>query len=169
VNLALGRPLGTKVDAKTEVLALNATFETSGTTPLSQLVIYDTTQNGQAGITKVLAQYGTLIFQNNATGNSINTGFGFSTGTLATSGSAQNGLFDSNFQGAGSGSGRHLRYSGFEIVENSASPVGTAFLQGQLKFIYTDTKGTHNFDGIFVKGSGRVSGTPIGGYDTPYP
>lgn len=168
VNLALGRPLGTKVNTKTEVLALDATFETSGTTPRSHLVIYDTTQNGQAGIKNVLSESGPLFFQNLGV-RSSNSGFGFSDGTLVTSGSAQNGLFDSNFQGAGTGSGKHLRYdpNTFQIIEKDISSVGSAFLQGELKFIYTDTKGTHNFDGIYIKGSSRVSGTPIGGYDTP--
>src|SRR4051794_19044199 len=39
INLALGRPLGTKIDAKHEVLAGDITFEdANGGTPLSKLV-----------------------------------------------------------------------------------------------------------------------------------
>lgn len=159
VNLTLGRPLGTKLDTKKEVLAQNATFETHGQRSESQLVIFDTTKNGSAGISKVLAEYGTLDWQN-AYGDFTNSGFGLATGTLLAGGTAQNGLSDSSFQGAGAASGKHL----FSVGDKNASPVATAIIQGRLKFVYTDAKGAHNFDGIYVKGTGRVSGKPIGGY-----
>lgn len=159
VNLSLGRPLTTKLNAKTEVLALNATFETHGQAPESQLVVYDTTKNGAAGISLVLAEYGTLDWQN-AYFNATNSGFGVSTGSFAAGGDALNGVSASDFQGAGVASGKHL----YLVTDPKASPLGTAALQGHLKFVYTDTKGTHNFDGIYLKGTGRVAGRPIGGF-----
>src|SRR5919197_65749 len=55
INLAQGRPLGTKFDPKREVLAANATFEDEGgPTPRSQLVIYDPSVGGAEGIKLVV-------------------------------------------------------------------------------------------------------------------
>jgi hypothetical protein len=159
VNLTLGRPLSTKLNAETEVLALNATFETHGQPPQSEVVIYDSTKNGAAGITQVLAAYGTLDWQN-AYLNSTNSGFGVATGTIKAAGTAQNGLSDSDFQGAGAAAGKHL----YIVHDANASPTATGVIQGHLKFVYTDATGTHNFDGIYLKGTGHVSGKPIGGY-----
>ena len=162
VNLALGRPLATKVDPKTEILAAVAYFESHSNAPLSKLVVYDPTKNGQAGIRAVVATLQTLTWQN-AYENTINTGFGFAVGTInaTTLGSpAQNGFLTSAFSGGGSASGKHL----FSVGDANASPKATVSIEGQAKFVYTDATGTHNFDGIFVGGKGTVSGKPIGGW-----
>ena len=162
VNLALGRPLSTKVDAKKEVLAAAASFESHSNAPLSQLVVYDTTQNGQAGVVAVVATLQTLNWQN-AYENTINTGYGYATGTInaTTLGNPMlNGFHTSTFVGGGAGSGKHL----FSVGDANASPKATINVSGQAKFVYTDAQGTHNFDGLFVNGAGSLSGKPIGGW-----
>lgn len=162
VNLALGRPMGTKVDAKKEILAAAVSFESHSNAPLSQLVVYDTTQNGQAGVVAVVATLQTLNWQN-AYEKTINSGFGFATGTIhaTTLGSpAQNGFLASPFEGGGTGSGKHL----FSVQDKNASPKAAITVSGQAKFVYTDSKGTHAFDGLFVNGTGSLSGKPIGGW-----
>ena len=162
VNLALGRPMGTKLNTKTEVLAAAVSFESHSNAPLSQLVVYDTTKNGQAGVVAVVATLQTLNWQN-AYENTLNAGFGFATGTInaTTLGTpAQNGFQASTFQGGGSGSGKHL----FSVGDANAAPKATVTVSGQAKFIYTDSKGTHTFDGLFVNGTGGLSGKPIGGW-----
>lgn len=162
VNLALGRPMNTKLNAKTEVLAAAVSFESHSNAPLSQLVVYDPTQNGQAGVRAVVATLQTLNWQN-AYENTINTGFGLATGTInaTTLGTpAQNGFLTSTFQGGGSGSGKHL----FSVGDANASPKGTASIQANVKFVYTDSGGTHNFDGLVAAGTASLAGKPIGGW-----
>ena len=162
VNLALGRPLTTRVNPKTEVLAAEVTYESHSNAPNSQLIVYDETQNGQAGVVAVVATLQTLDWQN-AYERTLNAGFGIGTGTInaTTNGTpAQNGFIASAFQGAASCSGRHL----FSVGESHATPLARGSVEGHLKFVYTDSKGTHNFDGYIVNGVGTVSGHPIGGW-----
>jgi hypothetical protein len=166
VNLALGRKLGTKVDSKREVLALDVALGTgtSGQFPVSQLVIYDTTNPNKddTAITKVLATNSTLDWRTTF-GTKVNSGFGLVTGTLSTSGSAQNGLTQSALMAAGTGSYSHSATSN----DTNVTAVGAVFIEGELNFVYTDTKGTHNFNGIVVHGTGTLSGKPLGSYKTP--
>jgi hypothetical protein len=162
INLALGRPLGTKVDTNKEVLALEAFFETHGATPLSQLIIYDTTQNGIAGIVVVVATLDKLDWQN-AYEKTVNAGFGVASGTIkaTTLGTpASNGFLDSPFWASGSGSGKHL----FSVGDANASPKGGAVIGAHLKFVYTDGTGAHNFDGLVTAGTAKISGKPIAGW-----
>lgn len=162
INLALGRPLSTKVNPKTEVLAAAVSFESPSNAPLSQLIVYDPTQNGQAGVVTVVATLQTLEWQN-AYGSKVNSGFGVASGTFeaTTLGfPSQNGFLASTFTGSGSATGKHL----YIVGDEKASPVATAFIKSHLKFVYTDTQGTHNFDGFVVNGTARLSGKPIGGW-----
>lgn len=162
INLALGRPLSTKVNPKTEVLAAAVSYESASNAPLSQLIVYDPTQNGQAGVRTVVATLQSLEWQN-AYGPSLNTGFGVASGTiLATTlgNPAENGFLASAFSGGGTGAGKHL----YIVGDEKASPVASVFIQSHLKFVYTDTQGTHSFDGFVVNGTARLSGKPIGGW-----
>jgi len=162
VNLALGRPINTKLNSKTEVLAAAATFESHSNAPQSQLIVYDPTQNGEAGVRVVVATLQTLDWQN-AYENTINTGFGIATGTInaTTLGNpAQNGFLISTFTGGGSGSGKHL----FSVGDAKAAPKANITVHSHIKFVYTDSKGTHNFDGIIANGLGSLAGKPIGGW-----
>lgn len=162
INLALGRPLSTKVNTKTEVLAAAVSYESPSNAPLSQLIIYDPTQNGQAGVRAIVATLQTLEWQN-AYGPSLNSGFGVARGTiLATTvgNPSENGFLASTFSGGGSGTGKHL----YIVGDEKASPVASVFIQSHLKFVYTDTQGTHSFDGFVVNGTARLSGKPIGGW-----
>jgi len=162
VNLVFGRPLTTKVNAKTEVLAAEVWFESTNSAPRSQLIIYDTTQNGQAGVRAVVATLQTLEWQN-AYENIVNSGFGMATGVInaTTNGTpALNGFLASPFDGAGSGLGKHL----FNVGDAHASPVASVSIHAHLNFVYTDTKGTHHFNGFVFAGTGSLSGPPIGGW-----
>jgi hypothetical protein len=55
INLALGRPLGTKIDKKTEVLGAALTSEGPSNTPLARLIVFDPTQGGSAGVKALVA------------------------------------------------------------------------------------------------------------------
>jgi hypothetical protein len=163
VNLVFGRPLTTKVNAKTEVLAAAVSFQATNSAPLSQqLIIYDTTQNGQAGVRVVVATLQTLQWQN-AYENVVNSGLGIATGVInaTTNGTpALDGFLASPFEAAGSALGEHL----FNVGDAHASPVASISIHAQLNFVYTNTKGTHKFNGFVVAGTGSLSGHPIGGW-----
>jgi len=162
INLALGRALDSKINAKTEVLAAEAWFESTNSPPQSQLIIYDPTKNGQAGVVAVVGTLQTLAWQN-AYEQSVNSGFGWATGTIVatTNGTpAQNGFLASPLHLAGSGIGKHL----FSVGDAHASPVASVSIHAQLNFVYTDAKGKHNFSGFVVAGTGTLSGNPIGGW-----
>jgi hypothetical protein len=162
VNLALGRPLTTKVNPKTEVLAAEVFYESHSNSPQSQLIIYDTTQNGEAGVKAVVGTLKTLEWQN-AYQNLVNSGFGIATGVFnaTTNGNpATNGFLASTFQLAGLALGKHL----YIVSDAHAAPTASISIQAHLNFVYTDAKGTHHFDGFVVAGHATVSGHPIGGW-----
>jgi hypothetical protein len=162
VNLVFGRPLTTKINAKTEVLAAEVWFESTNSAPQSELIIYDTTQNGQAGVRMVVATLQTLQWQN-AYEKAVNTGFGVATGMFnaTTSGNPTlDGFLASPFEGSGSGLGAHL----FNVGDAHAAPAATVSIHAQMNFVYTDAKGTHHFNGFVVAGTGSLSGHPIGGW-----
>ncbi len=124
VNLALGRPLDTKVDKETEVLAAAVTFETEGQPPVSQLIVYDSTKTGQDGIVAVVGTMDMLEWQT-AFLNKGRSGFGLARGKInaTTHGTpAQNGFLESSVQGAGKCAGKFL----FALKDDSdASPKGS--------------------------------------------
>lgn len=162
INLTLGRPLGTRVNKTTEILAAEVTFETHGDPPQSRLIIYDKSQNGAAGVVAVVGTLDFLEWQN-AYLRTNNSGFGIGNGTiLATSvgNPSENGFMESTLQGGGNCFGRHL----YIVSDERAMPRGAVGLQGHLVFVYTDKKGTHNFDGFVVGGRGRIMGRPLGGW-----
>lgn len=163
VNLALGRPLDTKLNKETEVLAAVVTFETEGEPPVSQLVVYDTTKSGEDGIVAVVGTMDMLEWQI-AYLSKDKSGFGLSRGKInaTTHGTpAQNGFKESIVQGAGKCSGKYL----VPLEEADAAPKGVVMIQGHVKYVYTDGQGTHTVDGFVTNGLGKISGKPIGGWD----
>jgi len=170
VNLALGRPLDTKVDKNTEVLGAAVTFEDRPTetvpnpAPKSQLVVYDPTKNGAEGILTVVGEMDFVRFDT-AFLNKGRSGFGAAQGTiLATTlgDPSKNGFKESFVQGAGKCSGKFL----FALESDAdASPKGVVMIQGQVNYVYTDGSGTHTVNGFVTNGLGKVSGKPIGGWE----
>ena len=159
INLALGRPMKTKVDKKTEVLAGAGTYASDASE--SMLLVFDPSQNGVAAITTVVGTIDTLDFSK-AFLKSKSQGAGFGSGTLAATtlgDPANNGFLESTFFGGGIGSGSHDPFGGDSKVKGK----GTA--SGRLKLNFTDKNGAmQSFDGFVVKSSGKVSGKPIGGF-----
>lgn len=161
VNLALGRPFGTKVDTKTEILALAATFEDPSNAPLAKLIVFDPTQNGLAQVKAVIATLSSLDY---------------SVAFLATSGKGQ-GIASGNWVATAlgdplkskleatpfhvAGEARGPRVQGNQLEKQS--PTGISALTGRMKFKFTDRKGvTSDFDGFVVKGSIKCAGKRIG-------
>ncbi|HEY2387761.1 MAG TPA: hypothetical protein VGK30_12430 [Candidatus Binatia bacterium] len=158
INLALGRPLDTKIDPKTEILAGAGTF--SADAAQSKLIVFDPTQNGVAQIKATIGTVSTLDFTH-AYLASKSQGAGFGTAVVAatTAGDPNsNGFLQSTFFCNGAGSGTHDGVGGNAKVSGKGS--GT----GRLMFKFTDQSGTHTFDGIVAKSEGKVSGKPIGGF-----
>lgn len=159
INLALGRPLDTKVDGKTEILAVAGTYANDAAQ--SKLIVFDPSQNGVAQVKTVVGTLTSLDFIS-AYQASKSTGSGIGTGVLAetTLGDpTKNGFLASTFSGSGAGSGTHDPFGG----NSKTSAKGSA--SGRLKFRFTDASGvTQLFDGIVVKAEGKGSGKPIGAF-----
>jgi hypothetical protein len=158
INLALGRPLTTKIDKKTEILAGAGTYADHALE--SKLIVFDPSQNGLAQIKAVV---GTIASADFTTGyfasKSAGVGFGTANFAATTLGNpAQNGFLPWSGQGSGGGSGSHDPFGG----NSKVSGKGTA--SGRIRFVYTDASGTHTFDGIIAKGQAKASGKPIGAF-----
>ncbi len=165
VNLALGRPLGTKVDGKTEILAGAGNFEPrTSNAPIEKLIVFDPSQNGIAQV-KATVGVGTSFTYQGAYGSKA-TGFGFGSGMVLDTvlgDPSHNGFISTALNGSATGAGAHLGVANNQIVFPAISGVGT--MSGPIKFNYTDKSGAVvNFDGIIVKGQGKVSGKPIGAF-----
>jgi hypothetical protein len=166
INLALGRPLGTKIDPGV-ILAGAGNFEPRTTnSPVEKLIVFDPSQNGVAQVVATVGVATSLTYQGGAVSSAKAQGAGFGSGmildtVLGTPG--QNGFLTTTLNGGAQSSGGHLGVSGVDIVFPSISGVGSA--AGPLKFNFTDKHGTvTNFDGIIVKAQGKVSGKPIGSF-----
>jgi hypothetical protein len=159
INLALGRSLTTKIDKKTEVLAASGTY--ADHVMESKLIVFDPSQNGLAQIKAVVGTLTALDFANAyLPSKSAATGFGSATFVATTLGTpAQNGFLLSPIQGGASGAAGHDPFAA-----GTAKIAGKGTLQGRVRFNYTDATGTHLFDGVVLKGQGKLSGKPIGGF-----
>ncbi len=159
INLALGRPLGTKVDKKTEVLASSGTY--ADHVAESKLMVFDPSQNGLAQIKAVVAVITALDWeQAYLPSKSQATGFGSASFVATTLGTpAQNGFLASPVQGSAAGSATHDPFAA-----GTAKISGKGNLQGRVRFNYTDATGTHLFNGVILKGQGKLSGKPIGAF-----
>lgn len=158
INLALGRPLTTKIDKKTEILAGAGTYANEALE--SKLIVFDPSQNGLAQIKAVVATIDTGDFTR-AYLSSKSAGVGFGTATFAATtlgDPAHNGFLQWTSQGSGGGSGSHDPFGGNSKVS------GKGALQGRMRFVYTDASGTHTFDGVIAKGQAKASGKPIGAF-----
>ncbi len=158
INLALGRPLTTKVDKQTEVLAGAGTYADHAAE--SKLIVFDPSQNGIAQIKAVVGTLTALDFSNAYLATkSAGTGFGTAVFAATTLGNpAQNGFLQSTIQGGGQGAGNHDPFGG------QAKISGKGTVQGRIAFNFTDAAGTRLFDGYVLKGQAKVSGKPIGGF-----
>jgi len=161
INLALGRPLATKVDPKTEVLAAAVTYEiSSGTSaPLSRLVVCNPQLSGTAKVVVTVAQLNSIEFATEETGLRI-TGFGIAGGTLnaTTMGTpSQNGFVQSTFNGAGSCAGPNTFGN-----QHPANAAGKGVVFGEFKFNYTVNGVTTHFDGYVTDGKLTLTGNAIG-------
>lgn len=166
VNLAQGRAIGTKFDAKHEVLAADVTFEDSGMgTPKSTVVIYDPTVGGSEGIKLVVAKLTEVQFMTAYT-DAATKGFGvgkcvFNATTLGDP--SKNALLSSTVTGQGSSTGKHI----FNSQANTSATAACSF-EGPIKFRFTDAKGvTTDWDGFALKAGARLSGKQIGNYVAP--
>ncbi len=160
INLALGRPLSTKVDSKTEILAALGTFEDPSSSPLARLVVFDPSQNGVAQVTTTVIQPTVADFDKaylSKTSAGVGTGAGvIQTTTLGNP--AQNGFIATTVNGGGEGSGSH----GLGMISPAVKFKGKGTMVGPIKFNVTEKGVTSTFDGYIVKGEGKISGKPIG-------
>ncbi len=149
INLALGRPLGTKVDKNTEVLALAITFAEDA--ELSKIIVFDPSQNGVAQVKATVARVTTIDLSRGYKGNG-QFGYGAVTGSIEpTLPAGPNGFLASTLHGAGSGGGPF----GFGQPEKGS---GKGIVTGRLRFNVDGGL----FDGIVVNGKAKASGKVIG-------
>lgn len=160
INLALGRPLGTKVDGKTEILAAAITFEPPSMAPIARLIVFDPSQNGLAQQKVIVAKLTNLDYAT-AYLSSKSQGLGIATAEIqaTTLGDpAHDGFLLSTLQGGSVQSGAHIISTGNPKLSHKGS------LQGRLRFVTTDGGTTTPFDGFVVKGQFKFSGGFIGSF-----
>lgn len=153
INLALGRPLGTKIDKKTEILAEAQSYDDND----GLVVVFDPTQNGLAQVTAVLAKRASADVEV-AFLNKVREGHGTATGTvLATTlgDPSTNALLPSTIFASGTGTATYF--------EGKASVKGT--IAGRAAFRITEHGQTTAVDGFIVNGKGKVSSVPLGIYE----
>lgn len=154
VNLALGRPLKSKVDKKTEVLAIALTTEAPSTSPRAQLIVFNPSQSGVAAVTAVVAAATELDF------DFVPGGRGQGTVTAViqqtTHGNpAENALNPTTVLATGAGTIGALVPPG----------LGTAVaLQGAVAGRVSFTTQTSPISGFIVGGKAKVSGKVLGSF-----
>lgn len=155
VNLALGRPLGTKVDKTTEVLAVALTTEGPSTSPLARLIVFDPSQSGVAAVKTVVAKTTALDFDFVPGGQGQGTVTAvIEQTTLGTP--AQNALHPSTVLATGVGTVGPLVPPG--LVKLKAIVNGRMSFDGLVKGRPTAV------DGIIVTGKAQVSGKLLGAF-----
>lgn len=155
VNLALGRPLGTKVDKTTEVLAVALTTEGPSTSPLARLIVFDPSQAGVAGVKAVVAKTTALDF------DAVAGGLGQGTVTAVmqqtTLGTpALNALHPSTLYAAGVGTVGPLVAPGLVKLK--------AVVNGRVSFDALVKGKPTAVDGIIITGKAQVSGNLLGSF-----
>lgn len=160
VNLALGRPLGSKVDGKREILAWAGTFEPLiSPTPHARLIVFDPSQNGLAKVRVTVArvrdvEYGTAYLASKSD----------RAGAAAlliepTVGSPADALLGGTLHGSGTLSGAHITQINGEFVPPSLN--GKAIVGGRIQFRI----GGAAFDGFVTFGKAKVSGKLLGTFE----
>jgi hypothetical protein len=151
VNLALGRPLGTKVDKAREILAFaSARFEED--TLEGRLIVFDPSQNGLAQV-RTIVLVPTSVDREIALLEGGTQGQGTATGQVqeTTLGDpTKNALHAVTGWGSGAGSKKGDKRSLKGIVA------------GRVSLTLTENGQTKTFSGYVVNGKASVSGKPIG-------
>jgi hypothetical protein len=145
INLALGRPLTTKVDAKSEILALSGNAASPGIG--SQIVIVNPTTRAKVAAVFSLPTFD-VIFANPPKDNAAVM---YMLGNIqaTTAGSpAQNGFDVTGISIAGAGN----------VTSAGAFPIASTALCGEIKFRI----GGVAFNGLVTKGALSVSGPSLG-------
>ncbi len=155
VNLALGRPLGTKVDKNTEVLAVALTTEGPSASPLARLIVFDPSQAGIAAVKAVVAKTTALDFDSAPDGK----GQGMVTAviqqtTLGTP--AQNALHPSTVVATGVGTVGPLVAPGLVNLK--------AVVNGRIDFDGLAKGKPTAVNGIIVTGKAKVAGKLLGSF-----
>jgi hypothetical protein len=153
VNLALGRPLGTKVDKKTEVLALATPFEGSSMSPLTRLIVFDPSATGPAQIVETVAE-ATALEVDAATGNGSVTGQGTAVAAIEAVGDAGDNALNAStvlLTGAGKTS-----------PSVPPGPEGKISWKGALAGRMSVTTQATTISGFIVTGKISASGKSIG-------
>ncbi len=153
VNLALGRPLGTKVDKKREILAFSAARYPEDALE-ARLIVFDPSQNGLAQVTTVVAEP-TVIDRDLAVLANGTQGFGSVTGEVheTTLGDpAKNALHATTLWMSGAGKEKNHKGSVSGIVA------------GRVSFTTTEKGQTSTFSGFLVKGKAKLPVKLMGMY-----
>lgn len=159
INLALGRPLGTKV---TTMLAVAVVAEGPGMigTPKTRLVVYDPAAMGVTRIAATVATLTALDTEATAPVNGARKGQGISgVQIVETVGGQDNKFFSTTLRGAAMG----------KATANAATPGGlSAFsvaatgLAGPLHVKFTTMRGlADEFDGFVIKSKFTAGGKPL--------
>jgi hypothetical protein len=160
INLTLGRPLGSKVDSKTEILAWAGTFEPlSSPTPFTRLIVFDPSQNGIAQVKATIARLQDLEYATAYLGAKSDR-----VGTAAfviqpTAGGPPNALLGGTLHGTGAVSGGHLTEINGEFVPPNEA--GKGVIGGRMQF----RVGGADVDGFVVIGKAKVSGKLLGTFE----
>jgi hypothetical protein len=155
VNLALGRPLGSKVDKNTEVLAVALTTEGPSNAPLARLIVFDPSQTGIAAVKAVVAKTTTLDFDFAPGGKGQGTVTAVvQETTLGTP--AQNALHPSTVLATGVGTVGPLVVPGLVKLK--------AVVNGRLSFNGIVKGQPTAVSGIIVTGKAAVSGKLLGSF-----
>jgi hypothetical protein len=166
INVALGRPLGSKIDTATEVLSVAGLNEVDSVNPpASKLVIFDPRNKAiKAVITTVSAL--NLKFVSEFPGRALySRGNALGVSTQPFVESTANPTVAKFFAGTslyvtGTGKGPGVNYMGGEFLP----PVtGSATLSGRVKLLVTEKNATQAtlFEGIVVKGTMSGGGKPV--------
>lgn len=166
VNLALGRELGSKVDAKSEVLAVAVSFQSGSGAPIAnphiQLIIFDPVTGGLTGRKKIIAQIDSLDYVSASLASS-SKGAGIASGAILENGSldGKNKIWPGTFQGSATKSTPfNGDLTGREIF-NFSVKVGNA--TGRARFTATDKKGvTTDWNGYLLKATFSTTGKRLG-------
>lgn len=151
VNLALGRPLKSKVDKKTEVLAVALTTEGPSMSPAARLVVFNPAQNA---VVTVVAQATGLDFESIPGGRGQGTLIGaVQQTTLGTPG--ENALNATTILASGAGSVGPLVPPGLATVVSLSGVV-----TGRLSFKSANS----TFSGFILDGKAKVSGKVLGAF-----
>lgn len=170
INLTLARPLGTKVDAKTTVLALAVVVEGPGAVaaPKSKLIVFnpDPAVSGAAKVVATVATLGPIDFEAaTLTKAKKTTGQGAGDVLIAETTTGQDPVNNKFFNATLAGAAQAT--APFPAVAGDIDKFTFALksLSGPLHILYKEAKAAAapavDFDGIVVKGMLTAAGKPL--------